>query len=198
MSVVVVGTMKPPLATMSISEQWQLIINGTDEQRLRDSTINLYLNDGVILALILSLVSLDRVDAPHENNVFAMAKGNAVVEPAGDVLQLLGMLAVFTGAIGLLYTLHTAGELNGVPDAKKWLIEMGPFRAVAVCVLCANASIWLFLVSSVIRVSLMSTAWVGIIAFSLLPLGIILAVKLAVSPTTAKLRQLSDLQRDTA
>ena len=41
---------------LPVSKQRELILAGTPEERLRESTTSLYLNNGVILALIISTI----------------------------------------------------------------------------------------------------------------------------------------------
>lgn len=129
-------------------------------------------------------IPTDRIDSPNDSGLFAGAGENVA-----DVALLIADLALLVGVIGLLYTLHTAGEFNGSPDAVKWLREMGPFKA-SVPVLAANSCVWLFLLSTAFRIALEGSRWVGITAFCLLPIAIVTVAGLAKAPTNAKPSQL--------
>jgi hypothetical protein len=56
---------------LGVNEQWRLFLEHTPEQRLRDSTSSLYMNDAVILALIISTIQTDAVD-PITEGIFGM------------------------------------------------------------------------------------------------------------------------------
>ena len=175
----------------AIHEQRQLILTNTSEERLRDTTISLYTNDGVILALILSTISTDMV-TPIQDSIF----GQSTAFPAA-LVPLVSCIGLYACVAGISYTLHITGELNGAPDAKAWLQEMGPMRSIAIPVLAANTSLWMFLISQCLRIALTSPSWIGAVVIVMTPVLALGLSALGAKPTKAKLVQLQQLQGHT-